>query len=187
MNLPALLFIAALSAMPPPQQAASPPEIDFDRAIAIAAAQVVAEDLGLVLLQERDPETGRFAAAQEEDAETGYLGMMAQNAYDPGALVFMAASVAQMYSASDLRTQCAESQIVTCSDPFPSTVQQDAMITAGVYAGVTGLQRLAKAKWGVELDSGWKELLIWGGIGAVRSLFTAKNMSDANALRDLGR
>lgn len=183
-----LLLAVALAALPVSQQqeAEAAPPIDLDAAIEEAAIRVVAEDLGadVVWIQERDPETGRFVSAQEDE---GYWRMMYSNTYDPAVLAFFAASTAEMYSNSDLQKQCAESAIVGCTNPFPGTVQQDALITAGVYAGVTGLQRLAKTQWGVELDEGWKNVLIWGGMAAVRGIITANNMSDANALRDLGR
>lgn len=198
MQITALLLTFALSAISPTQQAgpnvalgqkdakqltSGQPPVDLEAAIHEAAMRIVAEDLGLEM-QDRDTAAGQFVAA---DDGTGYMGMLYQNSYDPAALAFMAASVAEMYSASDLRTQCLESEIVTCSDPFPSTVQQDALITAGMYAGVTALQRLAKTQWDVDLDEGWKRVLIWGGVAAVRGFITAQNMSDANALRDLGR
>ena len=182
------VLTAVLALMPAAQAAEAPPPIDLEVAIHEAALRVVAEDLGaeVVWIQERDPETGRFVAG-ELDEENGYWGMMYGNSYDPAVLAFFAASIAEMYSASDLRTQCAESTIVTCTDPFPATAQQDALITAGVYAGVTALQRLAETQWGVNMDDGWKNLLIFGSLATVRSLITARNMSDANALRDLGR
>ncbi len=151
------------------------PSIDLDAALAAAVDEI---------LQERDPETGQFVAA---DTDTGYFGMMTENSYDPAVLAFFAASAIEMYTASDLRNQCEENTVITCSDPWPNTVQQDAMITGAVYAGVTGLQRLAKTQWDVDLDEGWKNVLVWGGIAAVRGLISAKNISDANALRELGR
>lgn len=191
MNVIAFLFTAALAAMPMQQEAEEPLQLDLSAEVQEAALRVVAEAAGveLVWIQNRDPETGRFIAApaNEEEEEAGYFRMLYGNTYDPAVLMFVAASAAEMYSASDLRNQCLESTVVTCSDPFPSTVSTDALITAGVYAGVTALQRLAKTQWDVDLDSGWKNLLIFGGIAAVRSIVTASNISDANALRDLGR
>ena len=195
-----LVMIAALSVLPTAQQAdtddrqqagaseertvdAAWPDFDLRTAMAEAVARVVAEDLGLQVVQRPASTPGEM----EEAAGTPYFQMLYGNSYDPAVLAFFAASVAEMYSASDLRTQCEESAIVTCSDPFPGTVQQDALITAGVYAGVTALQRLAKTQWGVDLDEGWKNVLVWGGIAAVRGLIAGQNMSDANALRDLGR
>lgn len=187
MQLTALILTAALGALPAAQQAAEeqPPPIDLMAAVELAAAELVAEDLGLVL-QERDPETGRFVAAQD-DTGTGYFGMLANGTYDPAVLAFFASSAVKMYSAHDLRNQCNASEIVTCAHPFPGTVNQDIAITAGVYAGVTALQRLAKTQWDVDLDEGWKQVLLWGGMAAVRGLIAAQNMSDANALRELGR
>ena len=149
--------------------------IDLEAALAAAVDEI---------LQERDPETGRFVAA---DTGTGYFGMMTENSYDPAVLAFFAASAIEMYTASDLRNQCEANTVITCSDPWPNTVQQDAMITGAVYAGVTALQRLAKTQWDVDLDEGWKNVLVWGGIAAVRGLISAKNISDANALREFGR
>lgn len=179
MNLAALLLTAALASTPAAQQAAeSPPAIDFDAAIEDAVAELLAEQ------QARDPETGQFIAA---DNGTGYLGMLADGTYDPAVLAFFAASAVEMYSAHDLRNQCDASAIVSCSDPFPGTVTQDMAITAGVYAGVTALQRLAKTQWDVDLDEGWKQVALWGGMALVRGLVSAQNMSDANALRELGR
>lgn len=187
----ALLLAVALSATSPtPQATEAPPPIDFDAAITEAALRVVAEDIGaeVVWVQDRDPETGRFVAGSAQgDEDRGYWAMMYGNSYDPAVLAFFAASVAEMYSASDLRTQCEENVIVTCSDPFPGTVQQDALITAGVYAGVTALQRLAKTQWGIDMDDGWKNVLIYGAMATVRGLIAGQNMSDANALRRLGR
>jgi len=197
MTFAALILTAALTMMPAPQQGgtvlpllleledqvvaelvtpAPAPVIDFDAAMAAAVDEI---------LQERDPETGQFVAA--EDNGTGYFGMMTENSYDPAVLAFFAASAIEMYTASDLRNQCEASTVITCSDPWPNTVQQDALITGGVYAGVTALQRLAKTQWDVELDEGWKNVLIWGGIAAVRGLLSAQNISDANALREFGR
>lgn len=196
MNICTYILALALSALPAAQQVAEarPPDqirsdaIDFEAAIEVAAMHIVAEDLGaeLVWIQERDPDTGQFVAG-ETDEENGYWSMLYSNSYDPAVLMFFAASVAEMYSGSDLRTQCAESTIVTCSDPFPGTTQQDALITAGVYAGVTALQRLAETQWDVDMDEGWKNLLIFGAMATVRGLIAGQNMSDANALRDLGR
>ncbi len=192
----ATLILAAALAMPAPQQGgtvlplqleledqvvaelvtpASAPVIDLEAALAAAVDEI---------LQERDPETGRFVAA---DTGTGYFGMMTENSYDPAVLAFFAASAIEMYTASDLRNQCEANTVITCSDPWPNTVQQDAMITGAVYAGVTALQRLAKTQWDVDLDEGWKNVLVWGGIAAVRGLISAKNISDANALREFGR
>ncbi|MCP4871596.1 MAG: hypothetical protein GY898_23045 [Proteobacteria bacterium] len=154
------------------------PSIDFEAAME-EAVQAVANGW-----QDRDPATGRFV---EADTGTGYFGMLAGNSYDPAVLAFFAASAVEMYSAYDLRNQCAASTVVSCSDPWPSSVQQDALLTAGVYAGVTGLQRLAKTQWGIDMDEGWKNVLIFGSLAAVRSLLSASNISDANALRELGR
>lgn len=183
MNLTALILTAALAAMPPVEQATESPPIDFAAAITRAAADVVAKDHGLQVVQR----SASTPSELEEAEGTSYFGMLYGNSYDPAVMAFMAASMAEIYSASDLRTQCGESEIVTCSDPFPSTVQEDALVTAGMYAAVTGLQRLAKTQWGVDLDDGWKNVMIWGGVAAVRGFITAQNMSDANALRDLGR
>ncbi len=192
--LASMILTIALSVIPPtPQAAEPPPPIDLETAVRVAALRVVAEDIGatVVWIQERDPETGRFvatpAAAQTVDNGAGFFSMLYGNSYDPAVLAFFAASVAEMYSAADLRTQCGESTIVSCSDPFPASVSTDALITAGVYLGVTGLQRLAKTQWGVETTTGWKNVLVWGGIAAVRGLLTASNLSDSMALRDLGR
>ncbi len=157
---------------------AEPVSIDFDAAIA-EAVQAAANGW-----QQRDPNTGQFVAAEPE---RGYFKMLYQDTYDPAVLTFIAASAFEMYTAYDLRNQCAASAVVSCSDPWPSSVQMDAMLTAGVYAGVIGLQRLAKTQWDVDLDEGWKSLLIWGGIAAGRALVAASNMSDANALREFGR
>lgn len=151
---------------------------DLRAAIDEAALRVVAEDAGVELVWIQEP-------GGEEDV--GYWVMMLQNTIDPAVLMYFAASVAEIYSASDLRTQCDESTIIECSNPFPNTAQQDALITAGVYAGVTALQRLAKTQWDVDMDEGWKNLLIWGGMATVRAIIAGQNMSDANALRDLGR
>jgi hypothetical protein len=60
-------------------------------------------------------------------------------------------------------------------------------MTAGVYAGVTGIERLAKKYWDVELDEGWKNLLIWGGMAGVRSMQAYLQMRDANDIRGFGR
>lgn len=161
----------------------TPPEpvvIDFDMAIAEATIAVVHGQAA----------ADGWAEAQQPDAADdgrSFFTMLYQDTYDPAALTYIAASVFEMYTASDLRNQCEASEVITCSDPWPSTVQMDAMLTAGVYAGVIGLQRLAKTQWDVDLDEGWKSLLIWGGIAAGRALVAASNMSDANALREFGR
>ena len=186
MHITGLILTAGLAAMPVPQKAVeAPPPFDFEAAIEEAAARVVAEDARL-WVQVRD-ETGRFVAAGQADEENGYFSMLYGNSYDPSVLSFLAASAIEMYSASDLRTQCSESTIVSCSDPFPGSVQTDAMVTAGVYAGVTALQRLARTQWSVEMSEGWKNVLIWGSMAAVRGFLTTRNISDANALRSLGR
>lgn len=157
---------------------AEPVAIDFELAIA-EAVQAVANGW-----QDRDPNTGQFVA---NEPERGYFKMLYQDTYDPAVLSYFASSAVEMYTAWDLRNQCAASAVVSCSDPWPSSVQMDAMLTAGVYAGVIGLQRLAKTQWDVDLDEGWKSLLIWGGIAAGRALVSASNISDANALREFGR
>ncbi len=152
------------------------PPVDLRAAIAETAAAMVHQEAA-----------GWADAQQPDDNGTGYFGMMYQNTYDPAVLAYLAASTAEIWSASALRDQCEASQVIACTNPWPNTVQMDAMITAGVYAGVTGLQRLAKTQWDVDLDEGWKNVAIWGGIAAVRMLITAINVSDANALREFGR
>ena len=203
MQIASMVLALCLTASTPQAQEAQATAVDFDALIEEAAVRVVAEDLGAtvrwvvtaqhprgdgaVLAQARDPETGRFVAASEEGEGDGYWAMMYGNSYDPAVLAFMAASAFEMYTASDLRGLCDASENITCTDPFPGTVMQDAIVSAGVYAGVTALQRLAKTQWDVDLDDGWKNVLIWGGITGVRALLAAKNMSDANALREFGR
>ncbi|KKM72944.1 hypothetical protein LCGC14_1415400 [marine sediment metagenome] len=134
------------------------------------------------LLQERDPETGRFVVA---DDGTGFFGMMAAGSYDPAVLAYFAASAVEIYTAYDLQNQCDASTIVSCSRRIGPEL--DAALTAGIFAGVTGLQRLAKTQWGVDLDEGWKQVAIWGAMAAVRGMVSASNIQDANALRELGR
>lgn len=184
MQITALLLTAALSALPAAQQEASstPPAIDFEAAIEEAVAELVAEDAARLELQERDPVTGRFVQA---DTGTGYFGMLADGMTHGGELAFVAASALEIWSSYELRQQCEANPYVSCTDPFPGTVQQDALMTAATYAGVKGLQRLAKTQWDVDLDDGWKDLAIFGAMTLVRSLVTAQNVSDANALRDL--
>lgn len=178
--LPLLLELEAGPAFELVLEAPTPPALPIDLEAAIdEAVQAVANGW-----QDRDPETGRFVQA---DTGTGYFGMMSGNSYDPAVLAFFAASAIEMYTAYDLRNQCDASEVITCSDPFPGTVQQDAMLTAAVYAGVTGLQRLAKTQWDVDMDEGWKQVAIWGALAAVRGLLSASNISDANALREFGR
>ncbi len=60
----------------------------------------------------------------------------------------------------------------------------NAMVTAGVYAGVIGVQKLAKQYWDVDLDEGWKEILLFGGMAAVRGAIAWQQMNDANAVRE---
>jgi hypothetical protein len=167
--------------------AAPPPTIDFEAAIKEHAMRIVAEDLGaeVVWVQERDPETGRFVAAQEGEEERGYFTMMYQDAYSAPELAFMGASVIQMYAQSDFNGLCERNTWLQCDTRFADTVQQDALVTAGVYAGVKGVQRLAKKYWDVDLDEGWKNLLIFGGLTAVRGLVAADTISLNNAIREL--
>ena len=181
-------LLVAVAVAPMQQEAAAPPPtIDFDAAIEEAALRVVADVLGaeLVWVQERDPETGRFVAAQEGEEETGYLKMLYQGTYSPPELAFMGASVIQMYAESDFNGLCERNAWLECDTNFGSTVQQDALITAGVYAGTKGVQRLAKKYWGVDLDEGWKNLLIFGGMTVVRGLVAADTISLNNAIREL--
>lgn len=152
------------------------PPLDLRREAKAVAAAMVAQEAN-----------GWQDAQQPADDGTGYFGMMYGNSYDPAVLSFFAASAVEMYTAYDLRNQCAASTVITCSDPWPSSVQMDALLTAGVYAGVTGLQRLAKTQWDLDMDEGWKNLLIFGGLAAARALVSASNISDANALREFGR
>lgn len=152
------------------------PPLDLRREAKAVAAAMVAQEAN-----------GWQDAQQPADDGTGYFGMMYGNSYDPAVLSFFAASAVEMYTAYDLRNQCAASTVITCSDPWPSSVQMDALLTAGVYAGVTGLQRLAKTQWDIDMDEGWKNLLIFGGLAAARALVSASNISDANALREFGR
>lgn len=172
--LPMLLELEASAPFELELEAPAPAvSIDFEAAIDEAVAEV---------LQERDPATGRFVAA---DDGPGYFGMLYQGMTHGGELAFVAASALEMWSAHELRNQCEANPYVSCSDPWPSSVQQDVLLTAGVYAGVKGLQRLAKTQWGIDFDDGWKDLLIFGSLAAARALVTASNVSDANALREL--
>jgi hypothetical protein len=188
MTLATIGLLVAVAVAPMQQEAAAlPPTIDFDAAMDEAVTRIIAEDLGLELVwvQERDPETGRFVAAQEGEEETGYLKMLYQGTYSAPELAFMGASVIQMYAESDFNSLCERNPWLKCDTNFGSTVQQDALITAGVYAGVKGVQRLAKKYWGVDLDEGWKNLLIFGGLTAVRGFAAADTISLNNAIREL--
>lgn len=171
-----LVLALSLVALPVAQQSET---IDFDAEVERISAEIVAEEIGAELVWVQDP--------TPTDPDKGYWKMLYSNSYDPAQLVFFAASVAEMYSNSVLQNQCAQSTIVECTNPFPGSVQEDALVTAGVYAGVTALQRLAKTQWDVDLDEGWKNLVIWGSLATIRSIVTASNVSDANALRELGR
>jgi hypothetical protein len=188
MTLATIGLLVAVAVAPMQQEAtAPPPTIDLDAAMDDAVTRIIAEDLGLELVwvQERDPETGRFVATQEGEEETGYLKMLYQGTYSAPELAFMGASAIQMYAESDFNGLCERNPWLKCDTNFGSTVQQDVLITAGVYAGVKGVQRLAKKYWGVDLDEGWKNLLIFGGMTAVRGLVAADTISLNNAIREL--
>ncbi len=175
----ALPILLELDAGPAFELPALTPEFVTDRpSVDLRAAMARAVD---ELLQERDPDTGQFVA----DTGTGFFGMMGEGTYDPAVLAFFAASAIEIYSAYDLQNQCDASAVVECSRPL--SPELDAALTAGIYAGVTGLQRLAKTQWGVDMDEGWKQVAIWVGMAAVRGFVSASNMQDANALRELGR
>ena len=182
-----LLVAVAVAPMQHQETTAPPPTIDFDAAVQEAAMRVVAEDLGatVVWVQERDPDTGRFVAAQDGEEERGYLKMLYQDTYSPPELAFMGASLIQMYAQSDFNGLCERNPWLECDTRFADTVQQDALVTAGVYAGVKGVQRLAKKYWGVDLDEGWKNLLIFGGLTAVRGFVAADTISLSNAIREV--
>lgn len=185
MHITTLLFAAAIAVAPMQQQEESkPPTFDFDKAITEVAARIVAEDLGLQVVQ-RPPQT---AAEQAEiEAQPGFFQMMGESGRHAPELVFMAASVADMWSKQELQKVCASNEFVSCDAGWPQSVTMDAAITAGVYAGVVGVQRLAQKYWGVDLDDGWKELLLWGGLSLVRGFFTWEQVQDANAVRGFGQ
>lgn len=188
MTLATIGLLVAVAVAPMQQEVtAPPPTIDFERAMADAVTSIIAEDMGLevVWVQERDPETGRFVAAQEGEEERGYLKMLYQDTYSPPELAFMGASMIQMYAQSDFNGLCERNPWLQCDTRFADTVQQDALVTAGVYAGVKGVQRLAKKYWDVDLDEGWKNLLIFGGLTAVRGLVAADTISLNNAIREV--
>ncbi len=177
MNLLAIAF-AMTVAMGPVQEAATPP-MDWDEAIRAAAEKVVMEDLaaetGGTLVYVQDP----------TDPERGFFTMLYGDSYGAPELAFMAASAFSMYVDSDFRSLCADNEALECAGAFPNSVPTDAMLTAGVYAGVKGVQRLAKKYWDVDLDEGWKNLLIFGGLTAVRALVAADGMSLNNQIREI--
>lgn len=186
MNLLALVAIAALG-IPAPQQASvetvvdAPPPIDLRAAVKEVAAQIVAEDLELRAANGwQDP-------AQPADEQTGYFGMLYGNSYDPSVLSYYGASAADIWSRYELQQTCAASATVECSNGWPGNVSTEIALTAGVYMAATGVQRLAKKYWDVDLDDGWKNLLIFGGLAAVRAAMTWDQVSNANALREFGR
>ena len=185
MFVTSLFVVAALAVAPMQnQEDAKPPPFDFDKAIAEAAARIVAEDLGLQVVQ-RPPGTPQEQA--EIDAQPGFFRMMGQSGTHPPELVFMAASVADIWSKQELQKVCENNPLIMCDAGWPESATMDAAITAGVYTGVVGIQRLARKYWGVDLDDGWKELLLFGGMSAVRGFFTWQQIQDANAVREFGR
>lgn len=187
MNLLAIAFMVAVAAVPMQQEAetAAPPAIDLRAAMDEAVVRLVAEETGatVVWIQDRDPETGRFIAVQE-DPERGFLKMLYQDTYSAPELAFTAASIFQMYVDSDFRKLCLENPELDCSTGYPNSVTQDVLMTTAVYAGVKGVQRLAKKYWDVDLDEGWKNLLIFGGLTGVRVLFAADGLSLNNSIRE---
>lgn len=189
MTLATIGLLVAVAVAPMQQEVtAPPPTIDFEAAMDEAVMRIIAEDtpgLEVVWVQERDPETGRFVAAQEGEEERGFFKMMYQDSYSAPELAFMGSSVIQMYAESDFNGLCESNPWLRCETNFASTVQQDALMTAGVYAGVKGVQRLAKKYWDVDLDEGWKNLLIFGGLTAVRGFIAADTISLNNAIREL--
>jgi hypothetical protein len=178
MTFGAITLAVMLAATPAAQQLdeAAMPEIDLRAAAAQAAEAVVAEDV------EQFEGTG----AVPED-ERGYFELMYRGAYSPPELTFIAASVVDMWSKSELRKECEANPYIQCDPTWPESVQADVLMTAGVYAGVVGLERLAKKYWDVELDEGWKNLLIFGGMAGVRSVQAYLQMRDANDIRGFGR
>lgn len=186
MTLATLVLAAAIAALPAQQPASNddPPKIDFDRAIAEASARIVAEDLGLQVVA-RPPMTA--AEQAEKDAEPGYLRMTAQGMTHYPELLFVGMSALDIYSKQELQNVCTSNPYVTCDAGWPESASMDAAITAGVYAGVVGIQRLSKKYWDVDLDDGWKEILLWGGMATVRGFLAWDQMQDANAVREFGR
>ncbi len=177
----ALLLVVSLALAPMQETADAPPRIDFDAAIKEAAARVVAEDAGFLLaLQERDPATGQFVAAEDE---RGFWTMSKDGLTEPAQLMFLAASVADIWSRAEVTRLCEDSaDVLTCSNTGLSA-SVDSLMTAGVTMGVTGIQRLAKKYWDVDLDESWKQYAIWGGLSAVRLAATWSQVSLANDIR----
>jgi hypothetical protein len=199
MNLLALVAVAALAAGPAPQQGgtargieialppdttatetAEVPTVDLRAAVKIAAREIA--------LQQRDPETGQFVSADAAaEDQTGYFGMMYGNSYNPAQLSYFGASVADIWSRNELQKTCDDNPAVECSDGWPSNVSTEVLMTGLVYMGATGIQRLAKKYWDVDLDDGWKNMLIYAGLAGVRLAMTWDQVSNANAVREFGR
>lgn len=177
MNGIGLCLVAALAIASPAQQDAEISRLDFQQAAAEAAEEIVAEDV------EQFEGTGQ----QLELEDPGYFKLLYSGAYSPPELTFIAASVVDMWSKSELQKACEANPYISCDPSWPESVQADVLMTAGVYAGVTGIERLAKKYWDVDLDEGWKNLLIWGGMAGVRSMQAYLQMRDANDIRGFGR
>lgn len=184
MTVSTLILAVALAAIPQAQEATSPPPIDFDIEIERISAELVAEELGLQVIA-REPMTAEELAAKQ--AEPGYFRMTGTSLNNPPVLTYFAMSALDIYSKQELQNVCSENPYVTCDAGWPESASMDAAITAGVYAGVIGIQRLSKKYWDVDLDDGWKEILIWGGLAAVRGALAWSQYQDANDVREFGR